>query len=130
MEIVLSLGEKLRALRVKRGDSLQDVADAIGASKAHVWELETGRSKNPSIDLLGRLAGHYEVSTALLVSEDGADDEETAAAMVAELAKHQGTLRSPNTRCVSAALPRVCSGTRLASSHPPTPRNLLHAPAR
>jgi hypothetical protein len=61
---------------------------------------------------------------------DGADDEETAAAMVAELAKHQGTLRSPNTRCVSAALPRVCSGTRLASSHPPTPRNLLHAPAR
>ena len=76
MEIVLSLGEKLRALRVKRGDSLQDVADAIGASKAHVWELETGRSKNPSIDLLSRLAGHYEVSTALLVSEDGADDEE------------------------------------------------------
>ena len=49
---------------------MQRVADAVDASKAHIWELETGKSRNPSIDLLTRLADHYEVSLASLVGED------------------------------------------------------------
>ena len=67
----MTLGTRLRALRVKKAESLQEVANAIDASKAHVWELETGRSTNPSIDLLRRLAKHFEVSIAQLVGEDG-----------------------------------------------------------
>lgn len=55
--------------------SLQQVADTVGASKAHVWELETGRSANPSLDLLGRLAGLFEVSIAYLVGEKEEADQ-------------------------------------------------------
>jgi transcriptional regulator with XRE-family HTH domain len=68
--LAVSLGATLRKLRLRKGQSLQQVADAVGASKAHIWEMETGKSRNPSIDLLTRLADHYEVSLASLVGED------------------------------------------------------------
>ncbi len=70
----MTLGARIRALRTKTGESLQEVADAIGASKAHVWELETGRSKNPSLDFLTRVAKHFKVSVAHLIGE-GAEAE-------------------------------------------------------
>ena len=44
----MQISERLFSLRQKSGQSLQQVADAIGVSKAHVWELEKGRSTNPS----------------------------------------------------------------------------------
>ena len=72
----MTLGSRLRALRIKKGNSLQKVADAVEASKAHVWELEAGRSTNPSIDLLTRLAKYFEVSIANLVGEGAEADEE------------------------------------------------------
>lgn len=65
----MSLAVKLKTLRIKRGQSLQQLADAIGASKAHVWELETGKSTNPSIDLLRRIAEHFDVTVASLIGE-------------------------------------------------------------
>jgi transcriptional regulator with XRE-family HTH domain len=56
--------------------SLQQVADEVGASKAHIWELETGRAKNPSIDLLMKLAKTLDVSVSNLVDENpGAPDD-------------------------------------------------------
>ena len=66
----MTLAQRLKELRMKNRQSLQDVADAVKASKAHVWELETGKSKNPSIDLLTKLADHFRVPTAYLVGED------------------------------------------------------------
>jgi transcriptional regulator with XRE-family HTH domain len=66
----ITLAQRLKELRLKKKDSLQDVADAIGASKAHVWELETGKSKNPSIELVTKLAEHYGVPVAQLLGED------------------------------------------------------------
>lgn len=73
----MALKVKLKKLRSKRNVSLQKVADAVGASKAHIWELETGRSSNPSADLLVKLASYFEVSTASLIGEDpSAPDED------------------------------------------------------
>lgn len=69
----MSLGARLKSLRVRKGESLQDVADAISASKAHVWELEKGRSSNPSLDLLERLADHFGVTVGFLIGEGEAD---------------------------------------------------------
>lgn len=66
----MAIGDRLKSLRVKKGQSLQQVADAIGASKAHIWELESNRSKNPSLDLLLKLAGHFETTVAYLISEE------------------------------------------------------------
>lgn len=69
-----SLGERLRKLRTQSSQSLRDVARDVGFSKAHVWELETGRSRNPSLDLLRRLADHFEVTVAYLIGEETRSD--------------------------------------------------------
>lgn len=42
----------------------------MGASKAHIWELETARAKNPSIDLLTKLAKCLDVSVSDLIGEN------------------------------------------------------------
>jgi transcriptional regulator with XRE-family HTH domain len=65
----MSLATKLKALRLRKGESLQQVGDAVSLSKAHVWELEMGRTTNPSIDVLKRLAEHFKVTVAFLADE-------------------------------------------------------------
>lgn len=69
----MSLAARLRELRVAKRESLQQVADAVGLSKTHVWELEKGNTSNPSIDILTRLADHFEVPIYRLTGEDMAD---------------------------------------------------------
>jgi transcriptional regulator with XRE-family HTH domain len=66
----MSLAAKLKKLREKQGQSLQQVADGVGVSKVHVWELEKGTSKNPSLDLLTRLAAHFGVPIAFFHEDD------------------------------------------------------------
>src|SRR6266702_4632751 len=73
-EGTMSIGSKLKELRVAKGQSLQQVADAVGASKPHIWELEAERSKNPSLDLLQRLAKHFAVSVAFFLDGDSESD--------------------------------------------------------
>jgi transcriptional regulator with XRE-family HTH domain len=59
------------------GESLQGLADAIGMSKAHVWDLETGKSTNPSADVVKKLSDHYKVSAAWWFDEEvGENDPE------------------------------------------------------
>ncbi len=66
----MALGAKLTALRLKKGASLQEVADVVGVSKAHIWELEKGRSKNPSAELIKRLADYYGQDVEFLVGSE------------------------------------------------------------
>ncbi|MFZ0943560.1 MAG: helix-turn-helix transcriptional regulator [Syntrophobacteraceae bacterium] len=66
----MALGARLKELRMEKRESLQQVADAIGSSKAHIWELEMGKNKNPSVDSLNKLAKHYDVTVAFLIGED------------------------------------------------------------
>ena len=66
----MGLGARMTKLRLQRGESLQQVADAVGVSKAHIWELEKGRTNNPSMALVTRLADHFGVTVAFLVGED------------------------------------------------------------
>jgi len=70
----MSLAARLKQLRVAKGESLQEVAEAVQSSKAHIWELEVGRSKNPSLELLSRLASHFKVTIAFVLGEDRAAD--------------------------------------------------------
>jgi transcriptional regulator with XRE-family HTH domain len=83
----MSLAAKLKELRGKNRQSLQDVADAIGASKTHIYDLETGRSTNPSIELLTKLATHFRVAIADLLGEnpEGKDEEPGLVAMYRDL---------------------------------------------
>ena len=69
---MITLAARLNQLRLRKGESLQDVATAVGVSKAHIWELEKGRADNPSMGLVTRLAEHFGVSVAYLIGEDPA----------------------------------------------------------
>lgn len=68
----MSLGAKLAELRLRKGESLQDVANVVGVSKTHIWQLEKGNSDNPSLELLKKLAEHFDVPLSYLagVGED------------------------------------------------------------
>src|SRR5205823_9561518 len=85
----MSLGARLTRLRLDKGESLQQVADAVGVSKAHIWELEKGRADNPSMALVQRLADHFGVSTAFLVGEaiDARDADVDLARMFRQASK-------------------------------------------
>ena len=81
----MSLAMKLQKLRTQRGQSLQVVADAVGASKAHIWELEKGTTKNPSIELLKSLAEHFGVTIASLVGEDPSEAQDERMVVIESL---------------------------------------------
>jgi transcriptional regulator with XRE-family HTH domain len=66
----MSFAAKLKELRVRFGQSLQAVADAVGTSKTHIWDMEQGNSANPSRELLVKLADHFRTSVSELVGED------------------------------------------------------------
>ncbi|NNE87209.1 MAG: helix-turn-helix transcriptional regulator [Silicimonas sp.] len=65
----MQISERLFSLRQKSAQSLQAVADAVGVSKAHIWELEKGRSANPSFELVSKLAKHFGVSLDVLTGD-------------------------------------------------------------
>lgn len=71
----MSLASKLKELRLKRGQSLQQVGDAVSVSKAHIWELEKGTSTNPGLELLKKLAAHFHVTVQYL-AEDNEDERD------------------------------------------------------
>lgn len=66
----MSFATRLNQLRLKKGKSLQEVAEAVGASKTHIWELEKGRSENPSFEMLTKLADYFGVTIRFLVGEE------------------------------------------------------------
>ena len=66
----MSLGLRIGELRRQKRESLQQVGNAVGVSKAHIWELEKGRTDNPSMALVTRLANHFGVTVSYLVGED------------------------------------------------------------
>lgn len=65
----MSLGLKIKALRIKNRESLQSLADSLQISKTHVWELERGSTKNPSLGLLKKIADHFNESIHELTRE-------------------------------------------------------------
>ena len=78
----MSFARKLHELRVKNRLSLQKVADDIGISKAHVFNLEKGITANPSMDLVVKFAELFRVRVADLVG-DNPEAEDQPAEMVA-----------------------------------------------
>jgi transcriptional regulator with XRE-family HTH domain len=65
----MSLASKLKELRAKNAESLQQVADSVGVSKAHIWDMERGESANPGLELLKKLAEHFKVTVAYLADD-------------------------------------------------------------
>ena len=85
----MSFARKLHDLRIAKRLSLQDVANAVDISKAHVWNLEKGVTGNPSMDLVVKLAELFRVRVADLVGEnpDGEEEPAEVVAMFRDLKK-------------------------------------------
>jgi transcriptional regulator with XRE-family HTH domain len=64
------LGTRIKLLRELRDMSLQSVADAAGLTKSHVWEMEQGKSVNPTVNAVWGLSEALSVSPAMLLGLD------------------------------------------------------------
>ena len=85
----MSFAKRLAALRMANRLSLQQVADRVGISKAHVWNLEKGQADNPSMELVVKFADVFRVRVADLVGEnpDASDQEPEMVAMFRDMKK-------------------------------------------
>ena len=72
----MSFARKLHDLRLARRLSLQNVADAVGISQAHVFNLEKGLAANPSMELVVKLAELFRVRVADLVGDNPEADDQ------------------------------------------------------
>ena len=50
------LGKRLRQYREAKGLTLQQVADAVGCTKAYIWELEMKDGQRPSAERIQKIA--------------------------------------------------------------------------
>jgi len=77
------LGMKLRALREKSGESLQQVADGVRVSRTHIWELEKGKKNvNPTVQLVQKIASHFNVTVTYLIEDTDEPFEKRDPAML------------------------------------------------
>lgn len=105
---MVELAVKLKQLRLRSGKSLQEVADAIGASKAHMWDLERGASKNPSLNLIKNLADFYKVGIAELVNENSEQADNELIAMFRNLSE----LSPADRETISMLMERLKAGRK------------------
>lgn len=62
-------GDRLRALRKKKGLSLDRLAEATGTSKSYLWELENREVPRPSAEKLAALARALDSTVGALVDD-------------------------------------------------------------
>lgn len=66
------LGEKLKKLRVKRGYSQQQVADAVNVSRQYISKLEGDEHVMPSLDIALKLARLFDVEVETFIEDSPA----------------------------------------------------------
>ena len=84
----MSLALKLAKLRKQTGESLQDVAEVVGVTKTHIWQMERGKADNPTVAVIKALADHFGVTSAWLLDEgDEPSQKDKQLAILFRLAK-------------------------------------------
>ncbi|MEK5379175.1 helix-turn-helix domain-containing protein [Niallia sp. FSL W8-0635] len=74
------VGVKLKNLRLKRGYSINELSDRSGVSKSYLSYIERGIQKNPSLQVLSKLASTLDTNVEELLdnnhtSIDGIDED-------------------------------------------------------
>ena len=64
-----AFGIRLRSLREAKGLTLQQVADAVGCTKAYIWELEKKPGQRPSAERIQAIAKILGVTMGDLMGE-------------------------------------------------------------
>lgn len=68
-----AFGTRLRQYRQARGLTLQQVADAVGCTKAYIWELEKREGPRPTAERLSAIAKTLGVTLSDLLGESTTD---------------------------------------------------------
>lgn len=66
---MITISGRLKKLRKKKGVSLQIAANDLGITKPHLWQLEIGKSDNPTLKTLLSLSKYYDITVAQLIGE-------------------------------------------------------------
>lgn len=85
----MTIAHRVRNGREGLGWSLEDLARQASVSKSYLWQLESGRSANPSMDVLIRIAEALDTTIAALLGTEGvraADDGELEGELDSSLA--------------------------------------------
>jgi transcriptional regulator with XRE-family HTH domain len=69
-EITSHMATFIKQRRKELRLSLDDVAKRMGGSKAHIWQLETGGSKNPSLWMILGICEALHCSLNALIGRD------------------------------------------------------------
>ncbi|WLR49009.1 helix-turn-helix transcriptional regulator [Halobacillus litoralis] len=72
---MLSIGEKIRVLRVGKGMSVNEFAKKSGVSKSYISNIERDVQKNPSLIIMGKLAKTLDVPLEELLTHKYGEDE-------------------------------------------------------
>ena len=64
-----AFGIRLRSLREAKGLTLQQVANAVGCTKAYIWELEKKPGQRPTAERIQAIAKVLEVTMGDLMGE-------------------------------------------------------------
>ena len=64
-----TLSDRIRFFRKQRGLSLRELALNAGTSKNHVWSLEKGDSRNPTLGVLRGLSDAMDIPIHVLAGE-------------------------------------------------------------
>jgi len=73
--LLLHLGEKLYKIRHLRKEKITSVASAINISHSVLSQVENGKYKSLSIDLLFKIAAYYNTQIDELLSNTGNNDK-------------------------------------------------------
>lgn len=75
--IISHIGPFIAERRAELGLSLEAVAERAGTTKSHIWELEKGRSRNPTISMALALCDALQCSLNSLLGRDVAQPQFT-----------------------------------------------------
>ena len=82
MDLSHNISTFVKSRRRELGLSLDEVASAANTSKSHVWEIEQGRAKNPTVNMALALCNALQCSLNSLlgldVSQPQISDDEMA----------------------------------------------------
>ena len=81
------LGERVREVRLKRGLTLEALAEQVGSSKSYMWEIENKAVARPSAEKLHLIAVALDTTAEYLLAAD--EVTEVEAADVAFFRKYQ-----------------------------------------
>jgi transcriptional regulator with XRE-family HTH domain len=72
------IGSRIRALRLEKKLTLDQLAEKAGLSKSYLWELENKDPPRPSAEKLGGIAKALEVTVDYLMGSDTPEELQTA----------------------------------------------------